>query len=216
MGPIPDCHMTDLILDNMVTPIPDHTMGPIPDCHMTDLILDNMVTPIPDHTMGPIPDCHMTDLILDNMTPIPDHTVDPIPDHMTGLILDNMMTLIPDHTMDPILDHTTGLILDNMMTLCPDHMMAPILDHMPHISNRTRVLIPDQNTEVVIPGGITETANSLLGDKQVPLIFQVAVVVIIGEETEDDMTITKMKIITAINQHKITAITGIEIQKQSL
>ena len=159
-------------------------MGPIPDCHMTDLILDNMVTPIPHHMMDPIPD----------------HTMDPI----------------PDHTMDPISDHTTGLILDNMMTLCPDHMMAPILDHMPHISNRTRVLIPDQNTEVVIPGGITETANSLLGDKQVPLIFQVAVEVIIGEETEDDMTITKMKTITAINQQKITTITGIEIQKQSL
>ena len=215
--------MTDLVLDNMVTPIPDHTMGPIPDRHMTDLVLDSMMTPIPDNKMGPIPD-YMMDPIPDNkMGPILDNMMAPIPD-MTDLILDNMMTLIPDHMTGLILDnmmtlcpdHMTGLILDNMMAPISDHMMAPILDHMPHISNHTRVLIPDQNTEVVIPGGITETANSLLGDKQVPLISRVAVVVIIGEETEDNMTIAKMKIITAINQQKITAITGIEIQKQSL
>ena len=154
---------------------------------------------IPDHMMGPI---------LDN-------TMDPTPDHMIGPILENTMGPIPDHIIGPILDrHMTDLILDNMMT--PDHMMGPIPDNMP---NHTRVLIPDQNTEVVILGEITETANSLLGgDKQVALISQLAVVVIIGEETEGDITMCKMKIIslsTAINQQMITTLTGIGTQDQS-
>ena len=188
----------------MMDPIPDHTMHPIPDHHMTDLILDNMMTPTPDHMIDPILD-HTMDLILD-------HMMDPIPDHMMDPILDHMMYPISDHTMD--------LILDNMMTPIPDSKIGPISDHMAHISNHTRVLIPDQNTEVVILGEITEPANSLLGgDKQVALISRVAVEVIIGEETEDDMTMCKMKIIrmsAAFNQQKITTVTGIEIQNQSL
>ena len=187
MGPILD-HMNDLIPDHMKEPILDNIMGLIPD-HMKDPIPDHMKDPIPDHMKGPILDCHMTGLILDNMM-TPDHMMGPIPDHMKEPILDNIMGLIPDHMKGPI--------LDNMMT--PDHMMGPIPDHMP---NRTGVLIPDQNTEVMILGETTETANSLLGgDKQVALVSRVAVVVIRGEETEGDITMCKMKIIsvsTAIN-----------------
>ena len=164
-------------------------MDPIPD-HMKDPTLDNMTGPILDNMMVPIPDHHMTDLILDN-------------------------TMIPDHMMGPILDcHMTDLILDNTMIL--DHMMGPILDNMP---NHIRVLIPDQNTEVVILGEITETANSLLGgDKQMALISRLAVVVITGEETEGDISMCKMKIIsvsTAINRQTDTTLTSIETQDQS-
>ena len=117
--------------------------------------------------------------------------------------------------MGPIPDrHMTDLILDN--TMIPDHMMGPTLDNMP---NHIRVLIPDQNTEVVILGEITETANSLLGgDKQMALISRLAVVVITGEETEGDITMCKMKIIsvsTAINRQMDTTLTGIETQDQS-
>ena len=180
-------------------------MDPIPD-HMKDPTLDNMMGPILDNMTGPI---------LDNMTgPILDNIMGPILDrHMTNLILDN--TMIPDHMMGPILDyHMTDLILDHTRT--PDHMMGPTLDNMP---NHIRVLIPDQNTEVVILGEITKTANSLLGgDKQMALISRLAVVVITGEETEGDITMCKMKIInvsTAINRQTDTTLTGIETQDQS-
>ena len=128
------------------------------------------------------------------------------------------MVLNPDHKMTVLIpnhqgmDFIPGLIMDPI----PDHMMGPIPDNMP---NHTRVLIPDQNTEVMILGEITETANSLLGgDKQVALISRLAVVVIIGEETEGDITMCKMKIIslsTAINQQMITTLTGIGTQDQS-
>lgn len=170
---------------------------------------------IPGLIMDPIPD-HMKDPTLDNMMgPILDNMMGPTLDNMTGPILDNMTGPIPDHMMGPILDrHMTDLILDNTMT--PDHMMGPTLDNMP---NHIRVLIPDQNTEVVILGEITETANSLLGgDKQMALISRLAVVVITGEETEGDITMCKMKIISvsiAINRQTDTTLTGIETQDQS-
>ena len=162
----------------------------------------------PDHKMTIlIPNYQGMDFSPGLMDPIPDHMKDPTLDNMTGPILDNMMVPIPDR-------HMTDLILDN--TMIPDHMMGPTLDNMP---NHIRVLIPDQNTEVVILGEITETVNSLLGgDKQMALISRLAVVVITGEETESDITMCKMKIIgvsTAIDRQTDTTLTSIETQDQS-